>query len=173
VKPRYDVADSKIKDLNVAFATRMGWGGNNMKLSADIAGFLRRPLSFEPIRFVIGGAFASAINWLSRMALSSVFSFATAVLIAQAIGMSVGFIVYRAWVFPGSRLSLFLQIGQFLAVNAIGTLVVFVASTQLRSQLINTMPVFYAEGLAHALGIAFGAVTNFIGHSVFTFARRK
>lgn len=129
--------------------------------------------SRQVYRFLVAGGAASIANWLSRFAFSLIVPFETAVIMASAVGMTVGFLAYSTWVFPGSPLSRQKQVFRFLAVNLMGAAIVFVVSVALASHLSATgVPVYAYEGLAHAIGIACAGMFNFVGHRLFSFAHR-
>jgi energy-coupling factor transport system substrate-specific component len=131
-------------------------------------------LNFESVRFLLAGGTASFVNWLSRFAFSVVLPFPVAVILAAAVGLGIGFISYRLWVWPGSSVGIRMQLARFLAVNIGSAIVVFLVSVPLAAILKNqaqSVPV--AEGVAHACGIAAGAIITFLGHRTFTFARAK
>lgn len=130
-------------------------------------------MSSEVVRFLIAGGSATAINWLTRIPLSLVLSFEAALLTAYGLSMLASFWLYRAFVFRGaSRGSLRGQVGLFLAVNAVGAGVVLAVSTVMLDGLTGLLPALrpsVAEALAHGLGIAVGAVANYLGHRLVTF----
>lgn len=122
------------------------------------------------VRFLLLGGLAAAVNWLARIVLSLALPFPTAVLVAYMIGMSAGFMLYRAYVFARSPLPVPVQIGLFLAVNAVGAGVVLAVSLGLLDIVFPAAGyAFHAEALAHGIGIGVGAVTNFFGHKHLTF----
>lgn len=122
------------------------------------------------VRFLLLGGTAAAINWIVRFPLSLFLPFPAAVFFAYLIGMMAGFTLYRAYVFPGSSLPLSVQIGLFLAVNAVGAAIVLGVSLVLLDAV---FPAFggvpFAEALGHGMGIAIGAAANFVGHKFLTF----
>ena len=123
------------------------------------------------MRFLVAGGSAALLNWLARFPLSQVMPFTPAVLAALAIGMVYGFIIYRFWVFgsKGTR-PLFLEIRDFVLVNAGGAAVTVVVAIGAKEAL-SCLPLAVAalEGSAHALGIAAGALVNYLGHKHVTF----
>lgn len=121
-------------------------------------------------RFLLLGGLAAAVNWLVRFPLSALMPFEAAVLVAYAIGMSVGFTLYRTYVFPGSDRNLVGQTVIFLAVNLVGAVVVMAIAAGLLA-LMQPMawPDSVKEGLAHGFAIGVGAVVNFLGHKLLTF----
>ncbi len=126
-------------------------------------------------RFLVAGGLSSLVNWLVRFPLSVVMPFMAAVALAYAVGMVIGFKLYRSWVFPGSTLSIGAQAVRFVAVNALGlaTVVVSARLFVLVLSLGDLLSVGHAEALAHGAAIVTGAVVNFIGHRAVTFARRR
>lgn len=129
----------------------------------------------QPVRFILAGGAAAAINWLARIALSGWMPLAPSVVLAYAIGMLAGFVLYRAFVFGSAAGSAGHQAVRFIAVNAIGAAVVvtttFVAMRLLEAAFSGgSQPIL--EALAHALAIVVGAFANYAGHKQFTFAQR-
>lgn len=123
----------------------------------------------QRVRFLLAGGFASGVSWASRFLFNTVMPFALAVATATALGMVIGFLIYRSFVFPGSSRSLAAQLG-FLLVNLIGGLVTVAVAIVARDGLL--MPLGLTEiaaPAAHAIGIMAGAVANYIGHKTVTF----
>ena len=132
-----------------------------------------RRIGSDAVRFIVAGGIASAVNWSTRFAASSIVPFQIALVVGAIVGMATGFCLYRAWVFPHSSRPLHFQGGSFLAVNGITAAFVFLVSISvdwlLRDyQLSNQV----REGIAHAIGIGCGAPINFFGHRMITFSRR-
>lgn len=128
-------------------------------------------LSDERFRFLIGGGSAALLNWLVRFPLSAFLPYPLALLVAQVVGMAYGFMIYRNWVFspPGHR-SLGTELRDFLIVNAGGaacTIAIALVCEAVLAML--TMPAGMSQAIAHAGGIAAGAVANFLGHKHLTF----
>ena len=124
----------------------------------------------QVVRFLLLGGLAAAINWLVRFPLSLAMPFPAAVFVAYLIGMTAGFTLYRAYVFPGSPLPVGLQVTLFLAVNAAGAAIVLGVSLGLLHGLFPALGMtFQPEAIAHGLGIGVGAAANFLGHKYLTF----
>lgn len=126
-------------------------------------------------RFLVAGGLSSLLNWLVRFPLSLAMPFDLAVSLAYAIGMILGFVLYRSWVFPGSTLPLGTQLMRFVAVNVLGFALVVVCAKLFVALLSigGLMSLGEAEAAGHAFAIVTGAVVNFIGHRTVTFARRR
>jgi energy-coupling factor transport system substrate-specific component len=128
----------------------------------------------QVVRFLMLGGLAAAINWAVRFPLSLVMPFPAAVLVAYFIGMSAGFTLYRAYVFPGSDRPLHEQVLAFLGVNLVGAVVVMAIANGLLLILAPTdWPLAIREGLAHGFAIGVGAVVNFFGHKLLTFRNKR
>ena len=137
---------------------------------------LTSALDSEVVRFLLAGGSAAAINWFARILLSLVMPFEAALLVAYAIGMAAGFVLYRRFVFRGAGAgAMRRQLAAFLVVNALGAGVVLAVSAGLVAALgavMPSLPLAVAEALGHGVGIAFGAVANYFGHRLLTFATR-
>jgi len=136
---------------------------------------MRRLAGNQVIRFLALGGFAAAVNWVVRFPLSAVMPFEAAVFVAYLIGMSVGFTLYRAYVFPGSVRPIQQQVVFFLLVNAGGAVIVLGLSSLFVALSAGLgLPLFVRHGLGHGAAIAIGAIFNFFGHRLLTFtvARR-
>lgn len=143
---------------------------------AAFASPARALLGFTLARYAIAGLTATGVNFLLRMALSLAMPFAHAVALAQAVGFLTGFVLYKYFVFTDARTRLPAQIGAFGLVNLVSFTLVLIVSIQMRAILISGAPalaLFYIEALAHVCGLASGALVNFLGHRLVTFAPRR
>lgn len=130
----------------------------------------RQWLHTSQARFLVAGAIAALVNWLARFPVELVLPFAAAVVVAMAIGMTCGFVLYRRWVFSGSDRPLAAQIRDFILVNLLGQGVMLGLAVLSRELLVwRGLEPALAGALAHALGIAAGAVVNYLGHRHVTF----
>ena len=157
-------------------APRRGGGLPRLPSAAALLAWaaLERAGPGGPARFLVAGGLASGLNWLVRFPLSAVLPFVPSVALAYALGMSVGFVLYRSWVFPGSTLPLGQQLMRFVFVNLGGLAAVVLGAKAVLAALSCTgfAAVGPAEAVAHALAIVLGALVNFAGHRALTFARR-
>ena len=126
------------------------------------------------VRYVLAGGAATAVNFVVRIPLTTLFGFEVAVVLAQAVGFTIGFLLYRNCVFKGAHTTLRQQIAAFGGVNLAAGVAVVCVAIVLRLVLIALdVPVFHAEWLAHAGGLATGAPLTFSGHFLVTFRRRE
>jgi len=120
--------------------------------------------------FLICGTLAAAVNWFARMILSLWMPFGPAVVVAYAIGMLAGFLLYRRYVWRVSERSLIGQITAFIAVNiAVAGLVLVTALALVALGELVTGRSAIIEALAHGVAIAVGAGANYIAHREITF----
>ena len=131
----------------------------------------RRALDRPEARFLIAGGIAALVNWLVRFPVELVLPYFAALLVATCIGMTCGFLLYRAWVFPGSTRPLAGQVRDFILVNLTGQATMLGVAALVRQLLISLdVGTLVAGASAHALGIAVGAVVNYLGHRHVTFS---
>ena len=125
----------------------------------------------QGLRFLLAGGFAAAVNWLVRFPLSLAMPYGLAVLVAGAIGMTIGFVIYRHYVFPGSGRAPTRQVRDFIAVNLCALVAVTAVAILLKDGLFPWLGFALApDAVAHAIGIAAGALANFVGHRQVTFS---
>lgn len=126
------------------------------------------------LRFLVAGGLAAGVNWLTCRALSLALPFPLAVALAQIVGWAAGFLLYRKHVFVGSTLPLRTQLARFLAVNALTGLETWVLAVALAEWGLPALGMpesGAAEAIAHAVAIAAGAATSFVGHKFVSFGR--
>jgi len=127
-------------------------------------------LSPAVIAFLICGTLAAAVNWFARMILSFWMDFELAVIIAYAIGMLAGFLLYKRYVWRVTERPLHHQIVLFIAVNVLVALLVLAVAVSLLALgelFVAGSPVL--EAIAHGIAIAVGAAANYIAHREITF----
>lgn len=126
------------------------------------------------MRFLCCGGAAALVNWMARLALSPLVGFSGAVILAYAVGMLVGFMLYRGIVWPASGKVWHAQVLPFVTVNLAGAAVVLISALAL-VQIGSMLGVRGAlvDAIAHAMAIAIGAAFNFYGHNRITFGLVK
>jgi energy-coupling factor transport system substrate-specific component len=135
-----------------------------------VMAFARRTLDRSEARFLVAGGVAALVNWLVRFPVELVLPYFAALLVATCIGMTCGFLLYRAWVFPGSTRPLGRQVRDFILVNLTGQATMLAVAAVVRQLLLWAgVGTLLAGASAHALGIAAGAIVNYLGHRHVTF----
>lgn len=130
-------------------------------------------LAWTLARYILAGGCAAGVNFLARMVLSEAFRFETAVILAQAIGLLTGFLLYRTFVFANAATTLEQQIIAFGSVNLLAAAVVIAVAIFARLALLEMgFSAAIADPFGHATGLMAGAPVNFCGHLLVTFRRR-
>ena len=142
-------------------------------ISSCVESLWRRETFAVLCKYALAGGCATGVNFLVRIPLTSFFGFEIAVILAQALGFTTGFLLYRTFVFTDAKTTLTQQITAFGGVNLVAAGVVISVAIALRYLLLAAgVPEFYAEMMAHAGGLATGAPFNFSGHFLVTFRSR-
>ena len=128
-------------------------------------------MSREFITFVVAGAIAAAINWLSNVLLLFVMPLEWSVVVAYLIGMTTAYTLNRIFVFKLSGRHVHEEYVRFAIVNVIALAQVWLVTMGLARLLLPAIGwTFYPAELAHAVGVASPIVTSYLGHRYFTFA---
>ena len=123
-----------------------------------------------PLRFLLAGGAAAALNFLSRIALSLLLPYPVAVVLAYFFGMTTAFLLNKRFVFPGSTNPLHQQMLWFVTVNLLALLQTLAVSLLLADFLLPYAGVtWHANEIAHAVGIVTPILTSYVGHRRFTF----
>lgn len=123
-----------------------------------------------PLRFVLAGGVAAAVNFASRIVLSLVLPYPAAVVLAYFFGMATAFVLNRRFVFTGSTNPLHQQALWFVTVNLVALLQTLGASVLLADFIFPRAGLaWHAEELAHAVGIVTPILTSYLGHRHYTF----
>ncbi len=132
---------------------------------------LWRYYSRDPrLRFLAAGGSAACLSWVIRFPLNLFMTYPRAVLAATAVSMIYSFVLYRTWVFPGSGRRLRQQVRDFAVVNLFAMMATVAIAVMMERVIENTgLTSEVAQALAHAVGIAGGAVFNYLGHRWITF----
>ena len=123
-----------------------------------------------PVRFLLAGAFAAAVNFASRVVLSLFCPYAVAIVVAYGIGMTAAFLLNRRFVFRNPSSRLHRQVAWFVAVNILALLQTLGVSLLLAQQVLPALGVaWHTAEIAHGIGIAVPIVTSYFGHTHWTF----
>ncbi|QZO02416.1 GtrA family protein [Chenggangzhangella methanolivorans] len=121
-------------------------------------------------RFLLAGGFGALVNWGSRFPLAEFMPFGASVIVAYAIAMAVGFFLYRAFVFEAKDGSARGQLWRYVVVNLVGAAEVWLIAVGLARWLAPAVGwTLYVEPISHAVAIAIGAATSYLGHRLLTF----
>ena len=121
-------------------------------------------------RFLLAGGVAAAANFSSRFIFSIWVRYEWAIVLAFLVGLAVGFILMRTYVFDGQGKALQLQLTMFLAVNLFAALQTFLISVVLARWLLPIIGVAsQAEAVGHLVGVVAPVATSYFGHRLLTF----
>ena len=130
-------------------------------------------MNLQFLKFLVTGGIAALVNLISRYALNHIMSFETAVALAYTLGMATAYLLARRFVFEASGRSVASEVRRFVLVNLVALGFVWLISVGLARIVFPALGfTWHAEDLAHLIGVLAPAVTSFVGHRFYTFARR-
>jgi putative flippase GtrA len=123
------------------------------------------------VRFILVGGFAAGVNLVSRILLSSFFSYTTAIILAYLIGMLTAYLLCKFLVFNAKLSSTPHQIGYFIVINGVALIQTILVSILFAHYLLRGIPdLALRETIAHFIGLSIPLFTSYIGHKFITFA---
>lgn len=130
-------------------------------------------MNLQFLKFLVTGGIAALVNLLSRYALNLVMSFEAAVVVAYLLGMTTAYLLARRFVFDASGRSVASEVRRFVLVNIVALGFVWVISVGLARIVFPAINMtWHTNDIAHLIGVLAPAVTSFIGHRFYTFARK-
>jgi putative flippase GtrA len=122
------------------------------------------------IRFLMTGGIAAAANMGSRYLLNLFMRFEVAVAVAYLIGMTIAYVLARAFVFEASSRGIASEFRRFTIVNLFALACVWAISVGLARFLFPMIGFTWnADDVAHVIGVLAPAVTSFVGHRYYSF----
>jgi putative flippase GtrA len=122
------------------------------------------------LRFLLAGSVAAVANFGSRFLFSLWVRYEWAIVLAFVVGLIVGFVLMRGYVFNAHGKPFGPQAAKFLAVNLFALLQTLVVSVALaRWALSVTGAASHAQALGHLAGVVVPMVTSYFGHRLATF----
>lgn len=126
------------------------------------------------VKFLAAGGLAALANFVSRIAVQPLVGFKAALFVAFFVGLTVAFVLNRAFVFPASGKPIRQEMTWFLIFNLIAFPIIIGGSILLRDYVFgHFLPRALAEAAAHGIAIMIPVVFNFAAHQLVTFARSK
>lgn len=130
-------------------------------------------MNLQFLKFLVTGGIAALVNLISRYALNHIMSFEAAVALAYTLGMATAYLLARRFVFEASGRSVASEVRRFVLVNLVALGFVWLISVGLARIVFPAIGfTWHAADLAHLIGVLAPAVTSFVGHRFYTFARR-
>lgn len=131
---------------------------------------MSRFVSQQFVLFLMTGAFAALINFLSRIVFSRFVSFSVAIVLAYLVGMTTAFTLNKLFVFKESRQSLQRSALFFVLVNGVAILQTWLISMALLHVVLPRLGVtHFAPAIAHAVGVMVPVFTSYVGHKAWSF----
>lgn len=122
------------------------------------------------LRFLLTSGVAAGVNVVGRYLLEFAMPYQWAVAVAYLFGLVTGFLLARQFVFTAAPDRAGGQFMRFALVNAIAFVPVWVVSVGLAKLLFPAIGFDrHAETVAHVIGVASPAVTNYFLHQHFSF----
>ena len=122
------------------------------------------------INFLLTGGFAALVNIVCRFLFTPIIGFELSVIVAYVIGMVVAYILFRTLVFGKSDRSVASESYRFVVVNIVALTLVWLVSVGLARGLFPAIGfTWFAEDIAHLIGVCVPAISSYIGHSKYTF----
>lgn len=131
-------------------------------------------MSSQFVRFLLTGGLAALVNIGARYLLSSAMIFEAAVVLAYVIGMVTAYCLSRLLVFQKSGRSVASEFKRFVIVNLFALSLVWLVSVGLARLLFPAIGLtWHSDDIAHLIGVLAPAVTSYLGHRYYTFARAE
>ena len=122
--------------------------------------------------FLLVGGIAAVANWGSRFAFQRVMDLNWAVVCAYLIGMTTAYVLSRIFVFEASGRKVADEAARFTFVNMFALGIVWIVTVGLARWAFPAIGFhWHAEAVAHGIGVLSPAVTSYLGHRHFTFAK--
>jgi putative flippase GtrA len=127
--------------------------------------------SYPLVRFIATGGFSALVNVGVRLLLSQWLIYEVAVALAYLCGMTVAFLLARAFVFQSTQGDATGEYIRFGLVNLMSFAQVWLVSVGLARLLFPALGfVWHAETVAHIIGVCSPVLTSYFAHKHFTFA---
>lgn len=125
-------------------------------------------------RFLVTGGVAAGANVISRWLFNFIMPFEAAVVVAYLVGMTTAYVLAKLFVFEASGRRAHDEFVRFAIVNAVALVQVWLVSVGLARYLFPAVGfTWYADDIAHMIGVVIPAVTSYLGHRHFSFAARR
>lgn len=126
------------------------------------------------VLFLAAGGTAAMVNVLSRIGFGVLVPYEAAIVLAYGCGMTVAFVLNRAFVFTPSGRAVQDEYLRFALVNLVALVQVWIVSVGLARLVFPAIGfVWHGETVAHVIGVAVPAVTSYFGHKHFSFAAKR
>jgi putative flippase GtrA len=123
--------------------------------------------------FVLAGGTAALVNIASRIVFSFAIPYEVAIVVAYLCGMTTAYVLNKLFVFMPSGRAVANEYVRFAIVNLVALAQVWIVSVGLARLVFPSMGfTWYAETIAHVVGVAAPVYTSYLGHKHFSFAAK-
>lgn len=124
--------------------------------------------------FLVAGGVAAGVNILSRILLNWMMPYEAAIVVAYLIGMTVAYLLNRAFVFEASGRGATNEYLRFALINLLAVAQVWIVSVGLARLIFPAVGfAWHADTVAHVIGVMVPIFTSYLGHKHFTFAAKS
>ena len=121
--------------------------------------------------FIVVGAIAAIVNFLSRLILNQWLSFEYSIIVAFFLGLFTGYVLSRKFVFFETDSSIIPSCIKFVVVNIVAIIQTYYVSIYLHLLLDKYTDWSYSREMAHFCGICVPVITSYYGHKYFSFRK--
>ncbi len=123
--------------------------------------------------FLFAGGTAALVNILSRIAFNWLMPYEVAIVVAYLCGMTTAYLLNKHFVFASSGRGVASEYTRFALVNLAAVAQVWVVSVGLARLVFPAISfIWYAETVAHVIGVTIPVFTSYLGHKHFSFAAK-
>jgi putative flippase GtrA len=125
------------------------------------------------VLFLFAGGAAALVNILSRIALNWFMPYEVAIVVAYLCGMTAAYLLNKHFVFEASGRGMTSEYLRFALVNLLAVAQVWVVSVGLARFVFPAAGfTWYADTVAHIIGVIVPVFTSYLGHRHFSFAAK-
>ena len=123
--------------------------------------------------FLFAGGTAALVNILSRIAFNWLMPYEVAIVVAYLCGMTTAYLLNKHFVFASSGRGVASEYTRFALVNLAAVAQVWIVSVGLARLVFPAISfIWYADTVAHAIGVTIPVFTSYMGHKHFSFAAK-
>jgi putative flippase GtrA len=121
--------------------------------------------------FVVAGGIAAAVNIFGRYFLNFVMTYEIAIVVAYVLGVTTAFLLNLRFVFPATSRAYTTKYAKFVIVNIVALGQVWLVSVGLAHYAFPAIGfTWYANDVAHVIGVGSPVITSYFAHKYFSFA---
>lgn len=136
----------------------------------SVQSFLSLFFSQQFLKFLLAGGVAALTHWYARYALTPALGYVSALVVAYAVGIAVGYILNAWLVFSNAKTTRAKQMRYFVLFNlAMAPIVILLSYFLSEFAFSSSRMTYHPREIAHALAVTSPIFINFLFHKFFTF----